>query len=60
MSKIASLVTNYKPLKEYSHAELIQFLNKNETQDANVLACICSEILRREYHSRDAMQKNKD
>lgn len=60
MSKLRNFPPNYKPLKEFSHAELMQFLNENEIQDPNVLARICSEILRRECHFRDAMQKNKD
>jgi hypothetical protein len=41
-------VTNYKSLKEYSIEELKEFLKNNERETPEVLACICSEILRRQ------------
>lgn len=46
--KISDKLPNYKPLAEYSNEELCEFLDNNESTDATVLACICSEILRRQ------------
>jgi hypothetical protein len=45
---LSPLSGNKKPLKDYTSSELIEILNKNEYEDPKVLACICSEILRRE------------
>lgn len=42
------LTNQYKSLKNYTHDELMEFLKNNENEDTRVLACICSEILRRE------------
>lgn len=39
---------SYKFLKDYTYAELMEFLKQNENVDARVLACVCSEILRRQ------------
>lgn len=46
------LVENYKPLNEYTHEELYRFLEKNSSTDHVVLACICSEILRRQLKEK--------
>ncbi len=45
--RIQSKVNNWKNLRDYSNQELYQFLEENELEDAIVLSCICSEILRR-------------
>lgn len=47
-NEIKDLVPNHKPLKKYSDKQLLEFLETNEEQPPNVLACICSEILRRQ------------
>lgn len=36
-----------KDLKDYTDLELRWFLDNNQSVDTRVLACICSEILRR-------------
>lgn len=45
--KLSDKLPNYKPLADYSNEELMEFLKQNESTDSSVLACICSEILRR-------------
>jgi hypothetical protein len=45
--ELSDKAINYKPLHKYSNEELAEFLKNNETTDASVLACICSEILKR-------------
>lgn len=45
---VKELVNNKKNLRDYSDEELFKFLDENETTPANVLSCICSEILRRQ------------
>jgi len=47
--KIKDNVSNHKKLSKYSNDELMEFIKNNETTDSNVLACICSEILRRQH-----------
>lgn len=44
---IKQLARTNKDLRELTDAELEEFLNKNEQTNPEVLACICSEILRR-------------
>jgi len=41
-------VENYKPLRDYSPHELLEFLDKNESIDTAALGAICSEVLRRQ------------
>jgi hypothetical protein len=36
-----------KPLKELAYFQLMECLVNNENTDHRVLACVCSEILRR-------------
>ena len=48
MKKIKDRISNYKPLKEYTLEELYGFLKNNENITTDILACICSEILRRQ------------
>lgn len=45
--RIKDKTDNWKPLREYTDQELYEFLELNQVKDAAVLACICSEILRR-------------
>lgn len=45
---IKDRVNNPKNLRDYTDEELYRFLEKNEDVDTGVLACICSEILRRQ------------
>lgn len=55
-------VVNYKKLSQYSNDELMEFLKNNETTDSKVLACICSEILRRQhmpYYINKLMEKTE-
>lgn len=44
---IKDQIPNYKSLSKYSDEELYQFLEKNESTTPDVLACVCSEFLRR-------------
>jgi hypothetical protein len=46
-------IQNYKPLKGFTDEELEQFLDKNEYLSADTLACVCSEILRRQLKKND-------
>lgn len=48
MRRFTDLVGNYMPLKDYTDTELYKFLDENESTEPRILACICSEILRRE------------
>ena len=36
-----------KPLKELTMEEMLSVLENNENTDIRILACICSEVLRR-------------
>lgn len=47
MKELKDKIENYKPLKEYSEKELLNFLDNNTNQDVGVLSAICSEVLRR-------------
>lgn len=47
-NEIKYLISNYKKLNEYSDEELYEFLKNNNSTETCVLACICSEILRRQ------------
>jgi len=38
-----------KPLCEYTDRELYRFLKNNEEQPSDVLAWVCSEVLRRTW-----------
>lgn len=45
--KISDKIPNYKSLRDYTDDELLHYLENNMTTDVQVLAGICSEILRR-------------
>lgn len=51
MTKIKDDIKNYKTLhkymSKYTAQELKEFLDKNSQTPTEVLACICSEVLRR-------------
>lgn len=44
---VSGKADNPKRLCEYTDDELFLYLENNETADVGVLACICSEVLRR-------------
>jgi hypothetical protein len=50
----------YKPLKEFSHEELLHVLENNENHEALTLAAICSEILRRQLSGSDIFGYNAE
>lgn len=56
MESIKELAQTKKKLCELTDEELNQFLDTNEDQPSYVLACVCSEILRRQKNNKTINQ----
>lgn len=58
MRKISDKISDYKSLRDYTDDELMYYLDNNMTIDVQVLAGICSEVLRRKLIDRITNKDN--
>lgn len=57
--ELKSIGIDFKPLAEYEEKELYAILDHNQDIDLNVLAGVCSEILRRNSPYPKKLTKDK-
>ncbi len=53
-------LSNWKPLGEYTNEELHAFLQGKETQCPQILAYICSEVLKRKLQNNYQLAETDD